>query len=208
VGVVKDGKYSQLDEEPFSVIFRALAQNYVGRLELIVRSNPEPKALVPIIRREFASIDAGLPFLDARTMTEQMSPSMIVQRMGARLLGLFGALALLLSAMGIYGVMAYTVSLRTREIGIRVALGAARQNVVGLIVGQSARLAGIGLLIGAALAAGAGKLLQGMLFGVPATDPLTFAVIGVLLMAVALVASAIPAFRAARIDPIRALRAE
>ena len=208
VGVVKDGKYSQLNEEPLSVIFRALAQNYVGRLELIVRSNTEPKALVPIIRREFASIDANLPFLDPRTMTEQMSPSMIVQRMGARLLGLFGALALLLSAMGIYGVMAYTVSLRTREIGIRVALGAARQNVVGLIVRQSARLAGIGLLIGAALAVGAGRLLQGMLFGVPAADPLTFAVIGVLLLAVALLASAIPAFRAARIDPIKALRTE
>jgi len=208
VGVVKDGKYIMLSETPRAFIWRALAQNYDGRLHLAVRSDGDPKGLVPIIRREFASVDASLPFLDARTMTEQIAPNTIGQRIGARMLGLFGALALLLSAMGIYGVMAYTVSLRTREIGIRMALGAARQDVVGLIVGQSARLAGIGLLIGAALAVGAGKLLQGMLFGVPATDPLTFAVIGVLLMVVALLASAIPAFRAARIDPIKALRTE
>ena len=135
-------------------------------------------------------------------------PATIAQRIGARMLGLFGALALLLSAVGIYGVMAYTVSLRTREIGIRVALGAARPNVVGLIVGQSARLAGIGLLIGGGMAFGAGKLLQNQLLGVPAADPVTFLLIAALLLAVALLASAIPAFRAARIDPIRALRTE
>ena len=208
VGVVKDGKYQLLTESPHAFVWRALAQNYSAGLELILRTSNEPRALAQLLRGEFASIDASLPFLDPRTMSEQMVPATISQRIGARMLGLFGALALLLSAVGIYGVMAYTVSLRTREIGIRVALGAARPNVLGLIIGQSARLAGIGLLIGAALAVGAGRLLQGMLFGVPATDPLTFLVIGTLLLAVALLASAIPAFRAARIDPIRALRGE
>jgi ABC-type antimicrobial peptide transport system permease subunit len=124
------------------------------------------------------------------------------------MLGLFGGLALLLSALGIYGVMAYTVSLRTREMGIRIALGAARDEVIRMILVQGARLAALGLLIGAGLAYGAGSLLRSLLLGVPAGDPLTYATIATLLLGVALAASAIPALRAARIDPIRALRTE
>ena len=208
VGMVKDGKYFWLAEDPRAFVWQSLAQHYQQHLELIVRADGDPRLLAENLRKTFASIDASLPFLDVRTMKEHIVPATIAQRIGARMLGLFGALALLLSAVGIYGVMAYTVSLRTREIGIRVALGAARHNVVGLIVGQSARLAWIGLLIGGGLAFGAGKLLQNQLLGVPAADPATFLLIAALLLAVALLASAIPAFRAARIDPIRALRTE
>ena len=208
VGVVPTGKYLQLTESPRPLIWRPLAQNWSSRLELFVRTTGDPKGLVETLRQELASFDAELPFLDPRTMTEQTLPATIGQRIGARMLGLFGGLALVLSALGIYGVMAYTVSLRTREMGIRMALGAAREQMVRLVLVHSAKLALLGLGIGALLAFGAGTLLQSLLLGVPAGDPLTYVSIGILLLGVALAASAIPAIRAARIDPVRALRAE
>jgi ABC-type antimicrobial peptide transport system permease subunit len=124
------------------------------------------------------------------------------------MLGLFGGLALLLSAIGIYGVMAYTVSLRTREMGIRLALGAARERVIRMVLLYGARLAIIGLVLGGALGFAVATLMRKLLFGVPAGDPLTYVAIAGLLLGVALVASAIPAIRAARIDPIRALKSE
>ncbi len=208
VGVVPTGKYNQISEAPRPFVWRPLSQNWRISLHLMVRAAGDPKALIEPLRRELASVDATLPFLDPRTMTEQTLPATIGQRIGARMLGLFGALALLLSALGIYGVMAYTVSLRTRELGIRLALGAAGESVVRLVLGQSARLALAGLVLGGGLAYGAGSLLQSQLLGVSAADPATYAVIAGLLLAVALVATAIPARRASRIDPIRALRAE
>jgi putative ABC transport system permease protein len=141
-------------------------------------------------------------------MNDQTAVGTITQRIGSRMLGIFGALALILSAIGIYGVMAYTVSLRTREMGIRLALGAARERVVRMVLLYGARLALIGLAIGGALGFAVANLMRSQLFGVPAGDPLTYGVIAGLLLAVALVASAVPAIRAARIDPIRALKAE
>ena len=207
-GVVPTGKYLRITEAPLPMVWRPLSQNWSSRLTLFVRTAGDPRALSETLRREFASVDPALPFLDPRTMTEQALPATIGQRIGARMLGLFGGLALVLSALGIYGVMAYTVSLRTREMGIRIALGAARDEVIRMILVQGARLAVLGLLIGAGLAYGAGSLLRSLLLGVPAGDPLTYATIGTLLLGVALAASAIPALRAARIDPIRALRTE
>jgi predicted permease len=208
IGVVPTGKYFTITEAPTPMIWRPLSQNWASSLTLYVRTTGDPRALVETLRREFASVDPALPFLDPRTMTEQALPATIGQRIGARMLGIFGALALILSALGIYGVMAYTVSLRTREMGIRIALGAGRETVVRMVLVQGARLAVIGLVIGTGLAFGAGTLVRSLLLGVPAGDPLTYAVIGALLLAVALAASAIPALRAARIDPIRALRTE
>ena len=211
VGVVTTGKYQTLDEAPRSFIYRALPQpqSWRSALQIYVRTkDSRGLALSEQLRKEFLAVNPNLPYLDPRTMKEQTSVGTIAQRIGSRMLGLFGGLALLLSAIGIYGVMAYTVSLRTREMGIRLALGAARERVVRMVLLYSARLAIIGLVVGGVLGFGVANLMRSQLFGVPAGDPLTYVVIAGLLLAVALVASAIPAIRAARIDPIRALKSE
>ena len=208
VGVVGTGKYLTLDEAPRPFVYRALTQSWRPTLEVYVRTTGDPRALSEPLRKEFLALDGNLPYLDPRTMEDQTSVSTIVQRIGSRMLGLFGGLALLLSAIGIYGVMAYTVSLRTREMGIRLALGAARERVIRMVLLYGARLAIIGLILGGALGFVVANLMRSQLFGVPAGDPLTYVVIAGLLLGVALVASAIPAIRAARIDPIRALKSE
>jgi putative ABC transport system permease protein len=208
VGVAKDGKYDALDEAPLPFIFRPFAQFYVTQPNLIVRTAGDPKALIEPIKRAFASLDPNAPFLDPRTLEEHIGPSVFIQRTGATLLGGFGALALLMAAIGIYGVMAYVVSQRTREMGIRVALGAGRREIVGLVLGQATGLVGAGLAIGAAAAFGVGVLLQSQLFGIKAYDVPTFAAILLMLAAVALLACWIPARRAARVDPVVALKYE
>ena len=209
VGVVATGKYMTLDEAPRPFIYRALSQSWNSALQVYVRTTDERGlALSEQFRREFLAVNPNLPYLDPRTMKDQTSVGTIAQRIGSRMLGIFGVLALLLSAIGIYGVMAYTVSLRTREMGIRLALGAARERVVRMVLLYGARLALIGLVLGGALGFAVASLMRSLLFGVPAGDPLTYVAIGGLLLAVALIASAIPAIRAARIDPIRALKSE
>jgi putative ABC transport system permease protein len=141
-------------------------------------------------------------------MAEHMQASLFVQRLGATMLAAFGLMALALSAIGIYGVMSYSVSQRTREIGVRVALGAARRDVLALVVGRAMRLVSVGLVIGLAAALGAGQLLRSQLIGVGPRDPLTLTAIALLLSAVAFGASWLPARRAARTDPMVALRYE
>ena len=209
VGVVQTGKYSQISEDPVPLIFQPVGrERAMGDFTLHVRTTGDPLALTGALRRAFEQTSADLPFLDVRTMTESMQAAVFVQKIGAFMLAGFGAMALLLSAIGVYGVMAYTVSQRTREIGVRVALGAGRRDVVGLVIGRAMRLAGLGLGLGLLAALGAGRLLASQLLGVSGSDPLTFASIGVLLGAVALVASWLPARRAARVDPMMALRYE
>ncbi len=208
VGVAATGKYQELDEAGRPFVHRALNQSWRPTLEVFVRTTGQPIALAEPLRREFLAFDPNLPFLDPRSMADQTAVGTIVHRIGSRMLGIFGGLALLLSAIGIYGVMAYTVSLRTREMGIRLALGAARERVVHMVLFYGARLALIGLVLGGVLGFAVANLMRSLLFGVPAGDPITFAAIAALLLTVALVASAIPALRAARIDPIRALKAE
>jgi len=208
VGVAKDGKYDALDEPPVPFIYRPFAQFYTFRLNLIARTAGDPKALTEPLRQEFASLDPNVPFLEPRTLEEHIGASVFIQRTGATLLGGFGALALLMAAVGIYGVMAYVVSQRTREMGIRLALGAARRDIVGLVVGQASGLIGVGLAIGAVAALGVGVLLQSQLLGVRAYDVPTFASILALLAALALLASWLPARRAARVDPVVALKYE
>jgi predicted permease len=208
VGVVETGKYQALDEPARPFLFRPLSQSWRPSLEIYLRARGEPMALAEPLRKEMLAFDGNLPFLDPRSMNDQTAVSTITQRIGSRMLGIFGGLALLLSAIGIYGVMAYTVSLRTREMGIRLALGAARERVVRMVLLYGARLAIIGLGVGGVLGYGAARLMRSQLFGVSAGDPLTYATIAGLLLVVALVASAIPAIRAARIDPIRALKSE
>ncbi len=208
VGVARDGKYNGLDEAPLPFVFRPYVQLYSAQPDLVVRTQGDPKALIEPVKRELASLDPSVAFLDPRTLEEHMGPSVFVQQTGAALLGVFGALALVMAAVGIYGVMAYTVSRRTREMGIRVALGAARRDILGIIVGQASGLVALGLGVGAAAALGVGLLLESQLLGIRAYDLPTFATILALLGSVGLVASWIPARRAARVDPVVTLKAE
>ena len=208
VGVAATAKYRQLNERPLPYVFLPLTQDYNAGLTLHVRAEGDPRLLTESLRRTFASLDPNLPFLDVRTFQEHMGAAVYFMRLGAIMLGLFGALALLLSAMGIYSVIAYSVSQRTREIGIRTALGAAHRDILSLVVGEGMVLTGIGIVIGGALAFAVGRLLSSLLVGVGAGDPATFLTIGALLAVVAALASWIPARRAARVDPVVALRTE
>ncbi len=209
VGVVRTGRYEDLTEQPTPMIYKPFGyRNGLPGWTLHVRTAGDPNALATPLRREFQEAAADLPFLDVRTLARHIEPAYFTQRMGAWMLTAFGMLALALSAVGIYGTMSYSVSRRTREIGVRVALGAGRRDVVGLVVGRAMGLAGLGLLVGGVAALGVGQLLATLLVGVSPRDPLTFAAIGLVLGGVALVASWIPARRAAKVDPMVALRYE
>jgi predicted permease len=208
VGVARDWKYRRLNEPPRPFVFYVFEQRFWKDFTVYVRASGDPKALTAALRRTFHDVAADLPLLDVRTLAEHTAASAFAQQLGAYMLSGFGFLALLLSAIGIYGVMAYSVSRRTREIGVRVALGATGRAVVRLVVGRAMRLAGVGLVIGGAAAIAAGQLLRSLLIGVSPYDPVTLAAIPVLLGAVALLASWVPARRAARIDPMVALRYE
>jgi ABC-type antimicrobial peptide transport system permease subunit len=175
---------------------------------VVVRAAGKPEALAGAIRREVRAIDADLPVSNVRSLEDVVGAWAAERRLSTGLLTAFSIVALVLAAVGIYGVMAYAVAQRTHEIGIRMALGANPRDVVGLVVRQGALLALAGIAIGLAAAFALTRLLGGMLFEVSATDPATFAGIAGLLAAVALTAAYLPARRAARVDPVVALRAE
>jgi putative ABC transport system permease protein len=158
------------------------------------------------VRRELQQLEPAMPLLNVTTLSDVFTQALWAPRMGATLLGIFALLALLLASLGLYGVMAYTVSQRTRELGIRLALGARRQDVRNMVVRQGVMLASAGVAIGLAIAVALARLVTNLLFGVTATDPVTFAVIPVVLLVVAVVATYIPAWRASRVDPVEALR--
>jgi putative ABC transport system permease protein len=209
VGVVATTKVADYTEQPVPVVYRPYSARFApAAFSLHVRTAGPPLELVPAVRGAFAEVSAELPFLDPRSMADFTTIPYWPQLVGATMLTGIGALALLLSAVGIYGIMAYTVSRRTREIGVRVALGATRRAVLALVLRRAVRLAGLGLAVGLAGAFGVGRLLGSMLYGVSGSDPLTFAVIAALLGTVALLASWVPARRAARVDPMIALRSE
>lgn len=209
VGVVATTKVNDYDEDPRPVAYRPYTARFApAAFVLHVRTAGDPFALTAPVRGAFAAVSADLPFLDPRSMDDFTTIPYWPQMVGAVMLAGVGTLALLLAAIGIYGIMAYTVSRRTREIGVRVALGATRRAVLALVLGRALRLAGVGLAVGLAAAFGVGRLLGSMLYGVSGSDPLTFASIAALLGAVALLASWVPARRAARVDPMIALRSE
>ena len=208
VGVVRDIKVEALDEPAQPLLYLPIQQRYASGFTLHVRAEGDPRQLQQALRRAFERVDPNLPFDDVRTFAEHMGAVTFVQNMGASMLTAFGLLALVLAAIGLYGVLSYSVAQRTREMGVRIAIGASRRDVLGLIVGRAMRLTGIGLGVGIVLAAGAGQLLRSQIFGVSPLDPLTFVVVIVLLAAVAFVAAWLPARRAARVDPIVALQAE
>ncbi len=209
VGVVATGKYNDYTEAPTPVVLRPFsARSAPPAFTLHVRAAGDAAALTAAVRGVFAEVGGDLPFLDPRDMAAYTTIPYWPQQVGAILLAAVGLLALLLAAVGIYGSMAYAVSRRVREIGVRVALGAARGQVVRLVLGRGLRLTALGLAIGLAGALAVGQALRAQLYGVSPQDPVTLAGVGLLLMAVALAACAVPARRAARVDPMVALRSE
>ena len=206
VGVARDGKYGQLTEAPKNYLYLPMQQFYRSDALLLVRTATDPAGVVAAVQRELRGLDPNLPLFDVRTIAEHRQLSMFIPNLASTLLGLFGVLALLLAVVGLYGAIAYAVTLRTREIGIRVAFGAAHGEVAWLVLRQGLVLASIGVAIGLLLAAGAGRLLAKQLVGISSADPVSFAGTGVLLLVVAALASAIPAWRAANLDPLVALR--
>ncbi|MEN3334746.1 MAG: hypothetical protein V7641_4111, partial [Blastocatellia bacterium] len=207
-GVARDGKYWSIGEAPQPFAYSPLSQSYSSSTTMMVRTNGNPQALIGAIRSKVAEMDATLPVYDVKTIAEHLSFSLFPVRIVATLLASFGLLALLLAGVGIYGVTAYAVSQRTREIGIRMALGAGRGDILKLMLSQGLKLSSIGLGIGLAAAFALTRLMAAMLYGISATDAVTFTVISLLLAGVALVACFVPARRATKVDPMIALRYE
>ena len=209
VGVTRDGRYVNMLEETRPYFFLPIWQAYRRVAELHVRMrNPGSAALVAAIRSEIRSVDPKLPLFAVAFLSDQIGIGLLPQRVAAALLGIFGALATLLAAIGLYGVLAHAVSLRRREIGLRMALGAHPNDILTLVVTQGMQVVGVGLAFGMAAAFAVTRLLSALLYGISPRDPMTFAGTAIVLALVAFAASYFPARRAARIDPIRVLRNE
>jgi predicted permease len=207
VGVAQDGKYNTLGEEPKAVVFRPL-RYFDSAVTLITRVDGDPHTAIKAIRDQLQQLDPTLPLYDVKTLAEHMNLPLFPAKVAAGALGSLAILTLVLTAVGIYGVMSYTVASRTREIGLRMALGAQSQSVAWLILRQGMTLAAIGSAIGFVFALGGTGLLKSVLYGVSAVDPVTFTVVGLILTAVVVVACWFPASRAAGVDPMVALRAQ
>jgi putative ABC transport system permease protein len=207
IGVVKTGKYASLGEDPKSFFYRPLLQEYQPGAQLIVRTAGDTP-IIDALRHEVRAIDPRMALVGVETLEQHMQLPLFPARAAGLLLGLFGSLALTLAVVGLYGVMSYSVSQRTREIGVRMALGARRSDVLRLIVGQGLRLTLTGMAIGVVCSIALTWVLRSVLYGISATDPISFFAVGVVLTMVTVGASYVPARWATRVDPIQALRTE
>jgi putative ABC transport system permease protein len=208
VGVARDGKYRSLSEDPLPFLYVPFAQEYRSAMTLYVRAAADPRLLLPLLRNEVKQMAPGLPVIDPTTLQEAVSVALLPHRIGAAALGVLGGLAALLAVVGLYGVLAYSVTQRTREFGIRGALGADRRQLVARVVGEGMLLSAVGTGIGLVLALAVTQFVRGFLFGISALDPVAFAGMTLLVAGVTLVASWLPARRAARVAPMEALRYE
>jgi len=208
VGVVRDVTYATVGAPPVSFMYLPVYQWYRPDTTLVVRTAGDPIAVIGSIRDVVRSLDPNLPLFDVRTMAEHRDLAVFIPRLAAILLGAFGLLAVLLATIGLYGLLAFTVSQRSQEIGVRVALGAGREDILRLIVGQGLRLTLLGIAIGVGVALAALPLVSSQLVGVSARDGLSYAATALVLVAAATVATYLPARRAAAVDPLRALRYE
>ena len=208
VGVAKAGKYFNIAEEPRGFVWTAMAQDYESSGILTVRTRGNPEALIGPVRAQVQSLDPNLPVFDVKTLTEHMRFALFPAKVAATVLGVFGLVALLLSAIGVYGITSYAVAQRTHEIGIRLALGAQLRDVLRLVLAHGLKLTIIGAALGLFGAFLATRAITSVLYGVSATDPLTFGGVTLLLVAVALIATYVPARRATKVEPLTALRNE
>jgi predicted permease len=208
VGVVSDSKYSALSEDALSVAYLPLSQNHETGMTLYARTSVPPDTLIAAVRREIQSLQPNLPVPNLQTVTDAIGTSLYAPRMGAWLLSAFGVVGVLLAAVGIYGVLSFSTARRTREIGIRLALGATTRDVFALIVRDGMLLVIVGIAIGIASGLLAARSLATFLYGVAPSDVPTFMVTTILLLGIALAACAIPARRAMRVQPVSALRQE
>jgi predicted permease len=211
VGVARDGKYVMLGEEPRAYFYLPVSQQYRSPMTLIVRSGSDPQALVKPLQSLLHQMDPDLPVYNVRTMAEHVRDSvfgLMPLRMGAAMAGAQGAIGLLLAVMGLYAVVSFAVTRRTREIGVRMALGAQRADVVRLVVREGMRLSLIGVTIGVLVAGGLGMVLSAVLYGLAPAELSVFGVVTTLILLVAGLACYVPARRATRVDPLVALRCE
>ena len=208
VGVAKDGKYFNIAEDPRAFAWIPMSQNYNSSGSLMVRTTRDPESVIAAVRNEVRAIDPNLPVFDVKTLAQHMRLALFPARVAATVLGVFGMVALMLAAIGIYGVTSYSVAQRTREIGIRIALGAQLGDVLKLILRHGVRLTMLGVSLGLVGAWIVTRAISSVLYGVSATDPTTFILVSVTLTVVVLVACYIPARRATKVDPLVALRYE
>jgi ABC-type antimicrobial peptide transport system permease subunit len=208
VGVIANHKLRTVGEPADPAIYFSSSQRPAGYNVMMARTDTDERALVGSMRQALNAIDAGVVLMESQTMRDQVNATLLPVRAAAWLVALFSAFALLLSAMGLYGVIAFTVARRTREIGVRLAIGARPGTILALVLRQGLTRCLIGLGIGFALAAAATRMVAGALYGVRAADPLAWSGAAGVLVAVTLAANLVPAWRAMRIDPVRALRAE
>jgi putative ABC transport system permease protein len=208
IGIARDVRHEGLDTAPYPQMYAPLAQFPRSAMTLVARVQGDPLALVPNMRGELRAIDRDQPLTNLRTMEQVLAQSIARQRFNMTLIAIFSVVGLVLASVGIYGVISYSVTQRTHEIGIRMALGAQRRDVLKLVLGQGILLALIGVGIGLFAALALTRVMSSLLFGVSATDPLTFGAVALLLATVALLACFIPARRAMRVDPMVALRYE
>lgn len=208
IAVAADIKYHTVWEAPQPYIYFALAQQYDPQVSLLVRTKASPRNFIPELQEQVGTLDKTVPLFDVETLDEQVRASLSQPREIATLLTLFGVIALLLATAGIYAVVSYSVRRRTHEIGIRMALGAQKRDVLRMVLGEGLRLALIGVIVGSACAAALTRLLSSLLYGITPTDLLTFAAVSFLLIAVALLASFAASRRATKVDPMVALRCE
>jgi ABC-type antimicrobial peptide transport system permease subunit len=208
VGVVGDVRHNGPQEEPRPELYVPYLQAPDRDMTIVVRTASDPASLAETIRREVLAIDRGQPLTRVRTMQALVARVMAKPRFSLILLGVFAGTAVLLALVGVYGVIAYSVGQRRREIGIRVALGASSGQVIAMVLRQWFRLVLAGVVLGLAAALALTRLMASLLYGVRPTDPLTFAAVAAVLVAMSLLASWVPARRATRVDPMIALRSE
>jgi putative ABC transport system permease protein len=206
VGIARTANYTTLAEPPQSCVYVPLDQNFVDGMNLLVRTKGRPEPLMTAVQREMHVAGPELMLNDMRTGRQFIDNGLFQAKIGVILSAVFGLLALGLASIGLYGVMAYSVTQRTRELGVRMALGAARTSVVRLILGQGMVLVAAGVAIGLAVSLALGRVVAGMLYGVGASDPLSIGAAAIVLLGVALLACYLPARSASKLDPLVALR--
>jgi putative ABC transport system permease protein len=208
VGVVRNTVVNAIGEEPQPIAYLPLAQNYSPAATMAVHTTGRPEPIISAVRAQVQSLDNNLALTNVQTIGEVIGQGLWAPRMGAAMLAIFGGLALILAIIGVYGVLSYSVNQQTREIGIRMAMGAQTGRVLRLVVGQGMRLAAAGLILGLIVAFAAMRVMSSLLFGVSAHDPIVFIGVTLVLALAAVLACYIPARRATKVDPIIALRYE